>query len=238
MDTRRYDLIEQFLENPKRWAKEYSVQAHKDILKSDMTCWEKSTRVVGKLLHSHAFQAIILFLVLVDCAVIACEIVFDEKVKTHYDYCSPNATTCQDEIDSKQTKKWKNIYMSLYYTSLALLSIFVVEVILKIVFTAKKFLKSWIHIFDALIVITSWVLMLVMLDKEGVLIELKILQDVKNGMIAEFLIAFRVIRLVHGMKEAIEEGNEIVHEKLHEELHALKHENRELKAQLAAVTDK
>ena len=27
-----------------------------DILKSDMTCWEKSTRVVGKLLHSHAFQ--------------------------------------------------------------------------------------------------------------------------------------------------------------------------------------
>ena len=70
-------------------------------------------------------------------------------------------------------------------------------------------------------------------------------------MIAEFLIAFRVIRLVHGMKEAIEEGNEIVHEKLHEELHglelvkiknniylALKHENRELKAQLAAVKDK
>ena len=29
MSTSRYDFIEQFLEDPKRWAKQYSVQAHK-----------------------------------------------------------------------------------------------------------------------------------------------------------------------------------------------------------------
>ena len=88
------------------------------------------------------------------------------------------------------------------------LSIFVIEFLLKIVFSAKKFLKSWVHIFDALIVISSWILMLIMLNK-----------NVKNGMIAEFLIAFRVIRLIHGMKEALEEANELLHENLTEELH-------------------
>jgi len=46
-------------------------------------------------------------------------------------------------------------------------------------------------------------------------------QDVKNGMIAEFLIAFRVIRLIHGMKEALEEANELLHENLTEEIHGL-----------------
>ena len=88
------------------------------------------------------------------------------------------------------------------------LSIFVVEFLLKITFSAKKFLKSWVHIFDALIVISSWILMLIMLNK-----------NVKNGMIAEFLIAFRVIRLIHGMKEALEEANELLHENLTEEVH-------------------
>ena len=90
------------------------------------------------------------------------------------------------------------------------LSVFVVEFLLKITFCAKKFLKSWVHIFDALIVISSWILMLVMLNK-----------NVKNGMVAEFLIAFRVIRLIHGMKEALEEANELLHENLTEELHGL-----------------
>jgi len=171
-----------------------------EILKSDMSCWQKSSKVVNKLLHSHTtqvykknfykvwflhFKAVLLFLVLVDCAVIACEIVFDEKVKTHYDYCGTNSTLCQDEIDSQQTKKWKNIYKSLYYTSLArkwvvkshiysfilVLSVFVVEFILKILFSAKKFLKSWVHIFDALIVISSWILMLIMLNKEWIQFE-------------------------------------------------------------------
>ncbi|CBY21202.1 unnamed protein product [Oikopleura dioica] len=142
-----------------------------EILKSDMSCWQKSSKVVNKLLHSHTTQAVLLFLVFVDCAVIACEIVFDEKVKTHYDYCGTNSTLCQDEIDSQQTKKWKNIYKSLYYTSLALLSVFVVEFILKILFSAKKFLKSWVHIFDALIVISSWTLMLIMLNKEWIQFE-------------------------------------------------------------------
>ena len=88
------------------------------------------------------------------------------------------------------------------------LSVFVVEFLLKITFSAKKFLKSWVHIFDALIVISSWILMLIMLNK-----------NVKNGMIAEFLIAFRVIRLIHGMKEALEEANELLHENLTEEVH-------------------
>ena len=63
-------------------------------------------------------QAILLFLVLVDCAVIACEIVFDEKVKTHNNYCGASSTLCQEEIDNEQTKKWEKIYKALYYTSL------------------------------------------------------------------------------------------------------------------------
>ena len=49
---------------------------------------------------------------------IACEIVFDEKVKTHNDYCGADSTLCQEEIDNEQTKKWKKIYKALYYTSL------------------------------------------------------------------------------------------------------------------------
>jgi hypothetical protein len=44
-------------------------------------------------------------------------------------------------------------------------------------------------------------------------------KDLKNGMIAEFLIAFRVIRLIHGMKDSLEEANELLHENLTEELH-------------------
>ena len=52
----------------------------------------------------------------------------------------------------------------LKYVGVSILGIFIVEIILKLIFTTKAFLKSKLEIFDAIIVIISFILDIVFFD--------------------------------------------------------------------------
>ncbi|XP_057308502.1 voltage-gated hydrogen channel 1-like isoform X2 [Hydractinia symbiolongicarpus] len=176
---------------------EYSEEEsqQKNSMKEKSGCREKHwlghiRKKLRFLLHHHYFQIMICVLVLIDTAVVVTEIMVETSNKDG----SPNHDM---EVAEKV----------LHFTSLTILSFFMVEIITKIFAMGKEFLHHKFEIFDAVIVTVSFLLD-VFLSSGGL----------KDGV--EFLILlrlWRITRIINGIIVSIKTRAEEREEKLRKE---------------------
>jgi hypothetical protein len=133
--------IEKFLASFPSTATEYAdkefYNTFHDIMKSDFGT--KSSMTLRKklqiILNSHKFHLIYIFFVVLDCICVITQMILDI---IHLD--TPTFHLIEDLVE---------------YFSVFLLSLFLLEIILKLLVLTKRFLKSKLEIFDAIIIITS-----------------------------------------------------------------------------------
>lgn len=144
-----------------------------------------------KGLKSHWFHTSVVILVIIDCAVLTAELIIDHisdtlkesqnKSKTsaisniHHHSDSNNTTDVAKYLDIHHDDhasgfgSWAPFFHTLEeifkYTSLVILTIFVIEIILKLIFIPKTFKKP-LEIFDAFIVVISFGLNLYLFNKK------------------------------------------------------------------------
>eukprot|EP01138_Halocafeteria_seosinensis_P006526 gb/GECG01006671.1/.p1 GENE.gb/GECG01006671.1/~~gb/GECG01006671.1/.p1 ORF type:complete len:345 (+),score=35.47 gb/GECG01006671.1/:1-1035(+) len=128
-----------------------------------------STRYeIGKMLDSHAIQLCILVLLIVD----VCAIVTETTV----------AHICHEELHS------------LFYLSVAILSLFLFQQIALMVCFDVEFFKKPLYVLDVVVVLVALVLELTIEDPEGGLLIV--------------LMLWRAVRVVHGVAVSVETGHE------------------------------
>jgi hypothetical protein len=143
-------------------------------------------RAIVHFVKKSLFHIAIVVLVLIHCLLIIAEIILDFiKLKQP---CDLRTVIHANQHDKKDNNEIELAIEILHYSSLALLTVFLIEVLAKI----YAFGRHWwnphdkkMEWFDATIVITSFVIDLVMLYKSNVLIEIFLL-----------FISFRLWRLV------------------------------------------
>ncbi|CAG2230854.1 HV1 [Mytilus edulis] len=123
-----------------------SITSDSDDAKTDLkTCREK----VEYVLNTSKFQIVIVCLVILDCLFVIAELLIDMEIITlpnHHANVAP---------------------MVFHYCSLAVLSLFIIEIIIRICALRLKFFKHKLEMFDAIIVIVSFVLDIVFRKNEG-----------------------------------------------------------------------
>ena len=125
---------------------------------------------------------------MLDCAFVITELVFDEKIKGFDECCDEHVSYCKEQEEEKD--HWEHIVHAFHICSILVLSLFMVEVAAKIIFTREHFFTHKMEIFDAIIVVTSFILDLVFLD-----------DDIVGGLVQliMFLRFWRVVRVVNGL---------------------------------------
>jgi hypothetical protein len=104
---------------------------------------------------------IVIVLVLVDCAFVLTELIFDGKLDTYAEYCYPTPS-CSEQ--SHKLHHWQHVTHVIHICSIIVLSLFMVEVILKVIYTREHFFTHKIEMIDGIIVLLSWILDLIMLN--------------------------------------------------------------------------
>ncbi|XP_022668116.1 voltage-gated hydrogen channel 1-like isoform X3 [Varroa destructor] len=101
---------------------------------------------LSHFLHSHRFYVIIVMLVTIDCLLIVVELLAERRVL--------------EVVGGHPQERYYNHYVHvLHHLSIAILSIFVVEIIAKVyAFSVIGFLNHKLEVFDAFIVIISLIL--------------------------------------------------------------------------------
>lgn len=144
-------------------------------------------RFMKAFLNSHKFHVSVIVLVIVDCFVLTAELIIDhlndalkdpnfsndKKDSSMSHNLTDHSHSSQDSHNSHEKSSGFGSYGPLFhvleevfkYTSLTILSIFVVEIILKLIFIPKIFTKP-LEIFDALVVIVSFALNLYLFNKK------------------------------------------------------------------------
>jgi hypothetical protein len=124
------------------------------------------------IMHSSYFHMFIVLLIILDSIFIAVELLL-------------TAENCEgkDETLNFVTDIFK-------YLGLSILSIFMIELLFKIIFLNKDIIKSKLEIFDAIVVVVSFVLELVFLGKKD-------LETI--GAIISLFRFWRIIRIVNGI---------------------------------------
>ncbi|CAG5111382.1 Oidioi.mRNA.OKI2018_I69.chr2.g5698.t1.cds [Oikopleura dioica] len=181
---------------------------------------ETTSEKIGHFLHSSTCHLIVIVLVLVDCAFVLTELIFDGKLDTYDEYCNPTPS-CSEQ--SHKLHHWEHVTHAIHICSILVLSIFMAEVVLKIVFTRAHFFSHKIEMIDGVVVLLSWILDLIMLNPNLV------------GKWAEFIIVFRFIRLINGM---ILSAKQATDKRVHEQkrkVQQLEKEVEDLKKQLKTI---
>ena len=104
---------------------------------------------VSHAIHTNKFQICIIILVILDCLLVVVELLLDLRVfelPDHENHIAPKI---------------------LHYCSIAILSIFMVEIIVRIYVLRLDFFKNKLEMFDSVVVIISFVLDIVYRDQEG-----------------------------------------------------------------------
>lgn len=89
------------------------------------------------------------------------ELIFDGKLDTYAEYCDPTPS-CSEQ--SHKLHHWQHVTHVIHICSIIVLSIFMVEVILKVIYTREHFFTHKIEMIDGIIVLLSWILDLIMLN--------------------------------------------------------------------------
>ena len=103
----------------------------------------------------------VIILVLLDTMCVICELVIPEN-KNH-DQSLSNSTKAIN-IENQDHINDNLISYILKYVGLTILGIFLVEIVIKLAFNTRAFLKSKLELFDSTIVIASFVLDIVFFD--------------------------------------------------------------------------
>ena len=111
---------------------------------------KKSNNKIKSFLESHKFHTIIVILVIVDCLCVAIELIIEHLEK----YVLGNNDA--DDKHSHSHLYFHIIENILKYTSLTILALFVIEIIVKLIFVPRIFIKLKWEILDALVVIISF----------------------------------------------------------------------------------
>ncbi|KAK7087553.1 voltage-gated hydrogen channel 1-like [Littorina saxatilis] len=124
------------------------------------------------IIHSHKFQVAIVVLVILDVLLVLAELLFDL------------------EIVHLKGEHMKIVPEVLHYCSLSILSLFIVEIFVRIFVMRLAFFKHKLELFDALVVIVSFVLDIIFRDRE----------DAASGVgLLVILRLWRVTRILNGI---------------------------------------
>ncbi|XP_076434889.1 voltage-gated hydrogen channel 1-like [Babylonia areolata] len=133
-----------------------------------LTCRQK----LDVIIHSNRFQVGVIVLVIFDVVLVLAELLFDL------------------EIVKLREEHEESVPQVLHYCSLAILSLFLVEIGLRIFVMRLQFFKHKLELFDAVIVIVSFVLDIVFRDRE----------DATSGVgLLVILRLWRVTRILNGI---------------------------------------
>ncbi|GFS23934.1 voltage-gated hydrogen channel 1 [Elysia marginata] len=124
------------------------------------------------LIHSHRFMVGVIVLVILDCVMVVAELLFDLEIV-------------------KLGEEHHFVPHIFHYCSLAILSLFLIEVGIRIFVLRLDFFKHKLELFDAVVVVVSWVLDIVFRNNEdaaagvGLLIILRLwrITRVINGIV-------------------------------------------------------
>jgi hypothetical protein len=162
---------------------------------------------IRKVLTSNYFHIIIIVLVLLDSFCVTVELVIDL------------------ESSDSVSESLQHVEETFKFVGLTILSLFVVELIFKLVFIREEFFKSKLEMFDAFIVVVSFILDIVFIDKKSAVATL--------GSIFVLFRFWRIIRIVNGIIMTVEKRAEAKIEKLKIGMNALIKEIDNLKADLS-----
>ncbi|CAH3034460.1 unnamed protein product [Pocillopora meandrina] len=155
-----------------------------------------------EILHSRRAQYVIITLVVVDMIIVIAELLIDLKaVEVHHESHAPHI---------------------LHYTSIAILSIFMIELFVKIYAMGLTFFKHKMEIFDGIVVTVSFALDIAFSGKEGAVDGI--------GLIV-LLRLWRVTRIVNGIVLSVQIQAD-------RKIEVLEKENSELKEELEQLKSK
>jgi hypothetical protein len=146
-------------------------------ISNKLICWSK---LIKELLHSHQFHKAIVMLVIIDCLCVAVELIIEhidvyvlgydgDKKILENTISNSNRTiifdtilnsTSIDFIKQNDSNYNLHLFMSvlakiLKIISIIILTVFLIEIVFKLVFLTSIFIRSKLEIFDAFIIILS-----------------------------------------------------------------------------------
>ena len=152
-----------------------------DIIKPPKTIREQ----VGHVIHSNKFQIGIICLVVLDCLLVIGELLIDLKAfeqeaavghnitQSHTDShhgANEHESSAKEALEAVEEEEEPSLIAAevLHYMSIAILSIFLLELCVKLFVMGKQFFHHKMEILDAVIVIVSFALDIAFIDQEGV----------------------------------------------------------------------
>ncbi|XP_019617216.1 PREDICTED: voltage-gated hydrogen channel 1-like [Branchiostoma belcheri] len=116
------------------------------------------------VLHSTEFQVAVVILVIVDCILVVFELLIDlggiklceEAVRAECESAGTTATMTPAEEAEKEAECDHPAPEILHYMSIAILTIFLIEIMFKVYAYQKDYLKHKMELFDAVVVIISF----------------------------------------------------------------------------------
>jgi voltage-gated hydrogen channel 1 len=142
---------------------------------------KKPNNKIKSFLESHRFHTIIVILVIVDCLCVAIELIIEHVEK----YVLGN-----NDKHSHSHLYFHIIENILKYTSLTILALFVIEIIVKLIFVPRIFVKLKWEILDALVVIISFGVNLYLLFNKHLVTSV--------GILLTLLRLWRITEIVNG----------------------------------------
>jgi len=149
------------------------------------------------IIHSFKFQAVVIGFVILDCIFVIAELIVDLRI-TKGEVC--------DKVTCAPIKKDHSLSLIFQSLSLAILSLFMIELIFKLWAMGTNFFRSKMEIFDAVIVIVSWSLDIAFFHHSD---------EVNAISMLIFLRMWRLIRIVHAI--AVSMITPVIHQLEHEE---------------------
>jgi len=147
--------------------------------RSKKTWWNqdyRSQKVICGIIESFYFRALIIFLVILDTALVIAEIILD-SFKIHYE-CENKSHHPPRHHNEIMIKRLEIAMEFAHYASIAILLLFVIELFVKIYAFGREFWnirRKKMEYFDAFIVITSLAIDLATLRSEEKFLEKKLL---------------------------------------------------------------
>ena len=168
-----------------------------DVIKPPQTTREH----LLEILHSSKFQIVVICLVLLDCLLVISELLIELKAEDTHNgttMAASEAYVSNDEQSAKHISEGVEEEKSaikiaeevLHYFSIAILSIFLLELSAKLFAMGKQFFHHKLEIVDAFIVIVSFILDIAFINDDGVTSALGLLV---------LLRLWRIGRVVNGM---------------------------------------
>ncbi|XP_022096351.1 voltage-gated hydrogen channel 1-like isoform X2 [Acanthaster planci] len=179
--------------------------------KGPQTCREK----LREFLHTQKMQITIIVLVVLDCVFVIGELVLDLEDAALGSSCTTkappmdgNVTYDQGEMTrhkraaeeySGEHSPLKQAKEALHYLSIVILSLFMIELMLKLIALGSKFFHSKLEIFDAFVIVVSFILDIVtlVLPDSFAIIDLVVV-----------LRLWRIMRIVNGVILSVEQRAE------------------------------